>query len=131
MALELPAESGVEEVVQTVRLPAPTAWPVVMAFGITLLFAGLVTTTSVSVLGAILAICGACGWFREVLPHEREEDVPVVPGPPAAVTSHPHVTRFDAEAHELHRRDYRSQFIRYRPESRAAWREALQWPCSR
>jgi len=103
MAVELPAESGVEEVVQTVRLPAPTAWPVVMAFGITLLFAGLVTTTSVSVLGAILAVCGACGWFREVLPHEQEEDVPVVPGAPAAVTSHPHVTRVDSEAHELHR----------------------------
>ncbi len=29
--------------VRTVHLPAPTAWPIVLAFGITLLFAGLVT----------------------------------------------------------------------------------------
>ena len=37
-----------------VKLPAPTAWPIVLAFGITLLFAGLVTSASVSILGAIL-----------------------------------------------------------------------------
>ena len=34
-------------------MPAPTAWPIVLAFGITLLFAGMVTSGAVSVLGAI------------------------------------------------------------------------------
>ena len=34
---------------------------------------------SVSVLGAVLALAGCIGWFREVLPHEHEEVVPVVP----------------------------------------------------
>ena len=49
-------------------MPAPTAWPIVLAFGITLLFAGMVTSGAVSVLGAVLAVAGAVGWFREVLP---------------------------------------------------------------
>jgi len=61
----------------TVILPAPTAWPVVLAFGITLLLAGLVTSASVSILGAILAVTAFGGWFRDVLPHEREETVRV------------------------------------------------------
>jgi hypothetical protein len=33
----------------------------------------------VSVLGAVLALAGSVGWFREVLPHEHEETVPVLP----------------------------------------------------
>jgi hypothetical protein len=61
----------------TVHLPAPTAWPVVFAFGITLLLAGLLTSPSVSILGAILAVSGCVGWFREVLPQEKEETIEV------------------------------------------------------
>jgi hypothetical protein len=62
-----------------IEVPAPTAWPIVLAFGFTLLFAGLLTSASVSVLGAVLALAGSVGWFREVLPHEHEETVPVLP----------------------------------------------------
>src|SRR6267378_8177139 len=62
-----------------IRVPAGTAWPLVLAFGFTLVFAGLLTSVSVSILGAVLAIAGCVGWFREVLPHEHEEVVPVVP----------------------------------------------------
>ena len=61
----------------TVTLPAPTAWPIVLAFGVTLLFAGLVTSASVSLLGAILVIAGCVGWFRDVLPHEKQEVIRV------------------------------------------------------
>jgi hypothetical protein len=61
-----------------IELPASTAWPIVLAFGFTLMFAGLLTSVSVSVLGAVLAVAGCVGWFREVLPHENEETVPVV-----------------------------------------------------
>lgn len=61
----------------TIHLPAPTAWPIVLAFGVTLLLAGLVTSAPVSVLGAILAVAGCVGWFRDVLPHEKEETVTV------------------------------------------------------
>ena len=45
-------------------MPAPTAWPFAMAMGTALMFTGLLTDASVSVLGAILTICGAVGWFR-------------------------------------------------------------------
>src|SRR5579863_8522807 len=62
---------------ETVKLPAPTPQPIVLAFGVTLLFAGLVTSASVSILGAILFVTGCVGWFREVLPHEKEETVEV------------------------------------------------------
>jgi hypothetical protein len=57
---------------------APTAWPFVLAFGSTLLFAGLVTSSSVTVLGAVLAVAGSIGWFREVFPREHEVPVPVI-----------------------------------------------------
>jgi len=62
-----------------IESPAPTAWPFILAFGSTLLFAGLVTSMSVSALGALLALAGCVGWFREVFPHEHEVAVPVIP----------------------------------------------------
>ena len=62
-----------------IEVPAPTAWPLVLALGCTLLFAGLVTSMSVSFLGALLSLAGCIGWFREVFPHEHEEPVPVIP----------------------------------------------------
>jgi hypothetical protein len=62
-----------------VDLPRPTAWPMVMAFGTTLLFAGFVTSLAVTAAGAVLLLAAAVGWFREVLPHEQEETVPVAP----------------------------------------------------
>jgi hypothetical protein len=64
---------------RTIEVPAPTAWPFILAFGATLLFAGLVTSMSVSVLGAALALAGCVGWFRAVFPHAQEETVAVVP----------------------------------------------------
>jgi hypothetical protein len=78
---------------QTVQLPAPTAWPIVLAFGITLLFAGLVTTVAISVLGAICALAGSVGWFRSVLPHEQHESVPLVVEPVEIVTTRREVSR--------------------------------------
>ena len=63
---------------ETIHLPAPTAWPFVLALGATLAFAGLVTNAAISVLGGVLILFGAVGWFRQVLPHEAHEDVPVV-----------------------------------------------------
>ena len=70
------AESSGEKSRQ-IALPEPTPWPLVLAFGVTLLVAGLVTSAAVSVLGAVLLLFGAVGWFRDVLPHERHETVAV------------------------------------------------------
>lgn len=60
-----------------VHLPAPTAWPFVLALGLTLLLAGLVTSWTISALGLVLTVRSAVGWFRDVLPHEQHVDVPV------------------------------------------------------
>ena len=86
----------------SVRLPAPTAWPVVLAFGLTLVWAGLLTTIGVSVLGAILAVAGCVGWFRQLLPHEQHETVPVKAVVAPIVTERREVARIPV-AHELHR----------------------------
>jgi hypothetical protein len=59
----------------TVEMPAPTAWPMIAALGVTLLLAGLVTHVAVSATGALLFFFGAVGWFREVLPVQHEETV--------------------------------------------------------
>src|SRR5246127_2920855 len=76
-----------------IELPAPTAWPIVLAFGCTLLFAGLLTDISVSVLGAVLSVAGCYGWFREVFPHEREELVEILPEDAAIATERQRVER--------------------------------------
>lgn len=101
--------SHMPETVETPRLPkaidlpAPTAWPIILAFGFTLLFAGLVTSASVSILGAVFAVAGCVGWFRDVLPREQHESVPVVKRPVAVATSRREVARVKWMTQELHR----------------------------
>jgi hypothetical protein len=75
-----------------VELPAPTAWPIVLAFGATLLFAGLLTTVDLSIVGAVLLVISSVGWFRDVLPHERHEMVPAKAEAVQIVTAQPEVT---------------------------------------
>ena len=77
----------------TVKLPAPTPQPIILAFGVTLLFAGLVTSPSVGILRAILAVTGCVGWFREILPFEKEEIIEVKSEAPAIVPSRREVER--------------------------------------
>lgn len=62
-----------------IEVPASTAWPLVLALGFSLMFAGLLTSASVTILGTVLALVGCVGWFREVFPHEHEEIVAIVP----------------------------------------------------
>jgi hypothetical protein len=84
-----------------IEVPAPTAWPFVLAVGFTLLFAGLVTSLSVSVLGAVLAVAGSVGWFREVFPRQHEVSVPVVPEDVVSVTERHVVERVPVAADQL------------------------------
>jgi hypothetical protein len=67
--------SGIHD--EVVQLPAPTAWPIVLALGLTFAFAGLVTNVGISVLGAVLVVSGCLGWFRQVWPHAHHVAVPV------------------------------------------------------
>jgi len=107
------AEQKHNEVPGNLALPAPTAWPFVTAFGLTLLAAGLVTQPVISVIGLVLALRGAVGWFRDVLPVEQHELVrlrplgqrarPVTPTPYAVAQLKPgvagHRVRIPAEIH--------------------------------
>ena len=77
----------------TVRLPAATPWPFVFAFGIALLFTGLITSLSISILGIVFFLVGAVGWFRDVLPHERHVDVVFREEIPPVATPRPRVER--------------------------------------
>jgi hypothetical protein len=51
---------------------------VVLACGITLLGAGYLMHPMLAMVGAAAVLLGCVGWFREVLPVEREEVVPFV-----------------------------------------------------
>jgi len=62
---------------RSIVLPAPTAWPLVTAFGLTLAAAGLVTHVAVSVAGLAILLRGAIGWWQDVVPVERHEHVPL------------------------------------------------------
>jgi hypothetical protein len=62
-----------------IETPAPTAWPMIFALGLTLCFAGLVTNGAVSMVGFVLFVASAVGWFRDVLPYERHVMVRLEP----------------------------------------------------
>ena len=85
--------------IETIQLPSPTAWPIIMAFGATLGVLGLVTNLGVTVLGVVLVLCSAVGWFRQVLPHEAHVGVPVVVEEIAIETERPHVEQVAVEEH--------------------------------
>src|ERR1700739_3596837 len=87
-----------------IEVPASTAWPLALAFGFTLMFAGLLTSASVGVLGVVLAAAGCVGWFREVFPHEHEETVPVVSEEIYLTTERRTIERSPVLANPPHRR---------------------------
>src|SRR5882672_9383604 len=91
----------VEPGVRDVRIPAPTAWPIVLAFGVTLIFAGLVTSGAVTVVGALLAALAAVGWFRDVLPAEAHETVRVRAAEPAPAVAKRRVAQLDVHRAQL------------------------------
>ncbi|HVH85415.1 MAG TPA: hypothetical protein VM912_01735 [Terriglobales bacterium] len=85
----------------TIEVPAPTAWPFILAFGATLLFAGLVTSMSVSILGATLALTGCVGWFRAIFPREHEEAVGVAPEEIRLITHRQAVERLPVQGDQV------------------------------
>jgi hypothetical protein len=86
-----------------IQVPASTGWPLVAAFGLTLIFAGLLTHVMVSTLGAITLCAGLVGWFREVLPHEVHDSLAVekeeaIPVPLAPKVRHLEIGEFSHRA---------------------------------
>ncbi|MDA1008819.1 MAG: hypothetical protein O2800_07465 [Planctomycetota bacterium] len=89
------------EVPYTRQVPAPTAWPLAAALALTMIFAGIVTSIAISVVGVALGLVSAVGWFRACFPIESTEPIEAVGGmtavvPPAIV----------ARVHEGKRRVY-------------------------
>lgn len=72
-------DSNSDKTPETIELPTPTGWPIITAFGLLLLVAGLVTNLAVSVVGFLTGLVGAIGWCLDVFPHPRHEPVPVRP----------------------------------------------------
>ncbi|HSX79729.1 MAG TPA: hypothetical protein VLQ80_14305 [Candidatus Saccharimonadia bacterium] len=90
------SEERETQVPETIAMPAPTVWPLVTALGITLGCAGLVTHMAVSAVGLVLFLRGLVGWWRDVLPVEKHEAVPV---PPPEQRAAPVQTRLHTVAH--------------------------------
>jgi hypothetical protein len=49
----------------------------VIAFGIAFILAGFVTTWVLTVIGVVIALRAAIGWWREVIPHEQCEAIAI------------------------------------------------------
>src|SRR5262252_7987688 len=80
-------DNGPDRADNLIQVPASTGWPLVASFGLTLVFAGLLTHVMVSILGAIAFVMGLVGWFQQVLPHEVHDAV--VPEPEERVAAPP------------------------------------------
>jgi len=96
-----------------VESPAPTAWPFILAFGVALIFAGLLTSAAVTTLGVFLATAGSVGWFCQVFPHEKHEAIATTVELAPIITERPEVAR-----------------IRIVPEMQRAWLPVEIYPVS-
>jgi hypothetical protein len=79
-----------------VHLPSPTAWPILLAIGVTLIAGGLISSDIVSIVGALIAVASCVGWFRQVLPRERHVPVTVVEHEIVIASSRRKVARMEA-----------------------------------
>jgi hypothetical protein len=74
----------------------------VLALGISLIFAGMVTNVVIGLLGLVLVLRGSVGWFLQVLPHERHVDVIVQTEPVRIVSMRTVAARLPTS--EMHRK---------------------------
>src|SRR5260370_7169122 len=94
-----------------IEMPASTAWPILLAFGITLSFASLVTSVGVGIAGLVLVCCGVAGWAKQVLPEEHHEMIPVEARrftPSSVTTQLPHIHSTDSHPPSLPLENYTS-----------------------
>jgi hypothetical protein len=85
-----------------VVLPASTAWPMVLALGLSLVVAGMVTNAAISVLGLLATVLASIGWFRQVLPIEHHESVEVQAQLMPVVSTRPSVAQLPIDT--MHRK---------------------------
>lgn len=86
----------------SVHMPLPTAWPLVLALGVTLMITGLLTSAAISLLGLLLALTAVFGWFGDVLPVEKHEMVDVYEDPTSILSRRTSIDRLPVG--EMHRK---------------------------
>lgn len=84
-----------------IHMPSNTAWPIVLAFGCTMLLGGILLGFLISLLGAVLVLVGCIGWFRQVLPQEHAEYLSVEVQPVEIETKRKVVQRFQLPGLEV------------------------------
>ena len=71
-------EAGERSDLTQIQMPAPTLWPLALALGLMLVFAGIAIGTSVvSYAGILIGLISAVGWWRIVIPEDEHEACPV------------------------------------------------------
>lgn len=86
-----------------IHVPASTAWPLFLAFGVALSFAGLVTNPTVTACGVILVFFSSVGWFRQVLPNEAVDALSVQAIQKPTATTHKKVEHIEVSGqHRVH-----------------------------
>jgi len=67
-------EAGERSDLTEIQMPAPTLWPLALALGVMLIFAGVaVQTAAVSYAGILVGLISAVGWWRIVIPNDEHE----------------------------------------------------------
>jgi uncharacterized membrane protein len=54
-----------QDVAPHIHLPPPSFWPIVLAFGVTLIAIGIIFGLVISVLGVIVLLVAIAGWTQE------------------------------------------------------------------
>ncbi len=61
-----------------IQMPAVTLWPLLLALGVMLVFAGIaIQTALVSYAGLLIGLISAVGWWRVVIPEDVHELCPI------------------------------------------------------
>ncbi len=106
----------------SVEMPRPTAWPIVIAAAVALLALGVATSLVFCILGGVLLVLSLIGWIVQLLPGRGHEHEPLAEH--AQRASLP----FRAPALSLHSSpaslatdfNCRKKYTRYRPASKGA-----------
>jgi hypothetical protein len=61
----------------SILVPAPTAWPLLAALGLTLILGGVVMHPAATIVGILVLLRAAVGWWLAVLPEQNEQPVPL------------------------------------------------------
>lgn len=71
-------ESDRPETPDRIEMPAPTFWPLVLAAGVTLIGAGVVTNYLFSAIGAVVFLIGLGNWMAQLMPGAGHVEEPLV-----------------------------------------------------